>query len=270
MTASFSCFKCNWGERHRVLDKTPPRQQDGKRVSLATSVKRNMVAFEARQFPTTAAKGGRDGKKRQTKDLEEERLRRQVEAKIQDGNIGAVRLLSSDEAVTIPDANTLEALHAKHPPDKDNPNYPPAAEGPPGFVGVTSTEVSKTVQSFPNGSAQHLKDMLGQLKDDASMPLCEALAKFVNLILEGKVPTEICPVLYGGSLTALKKKDGGIQPITVGNTLRRTAGKIICSRKQKLEKNYEQLDVGPKAERKLLFIPSTISCSRSLTVAKFS
>jgi hypothetical protein len=32
---------------------------------------------------------------------------------------------------------------------------------------------------------------------------------------------------YRSSLTALKKKDGGIRPIAVGNTLRRLAGKFV-------------------------------------------
>jgi len=49
-------------------------------------------------------------------------------------------------------------------------------------------------------------------------------------MLSGSVPSEICPLLYGACLTALKKKDGGLRPIAVGNTLRRLAGKIVSRR----------------------------------------
>jgi hypothetical protein len=48
-------------------------------------------------------------------------------------------------------------------------------------------------------------------------------------MLSGSVPTEIYPIIYGASLCALKKKDGGIRPIAVGCTLRRLVAKLGCS-----------------------------------------
>jgi hypothetical protein len=44
------------------------------------------------------------------------------------------------------------------------------------------------------------------------------------------IPLEISQILYGVSLCALSKKDGGIRPIAVGCTLRRLAAKIVCTR----------------------------------------
>ncbi|OQV25839.1 hypothetical protein BV898_00764 [Hypsibius exemplaris] len=44
------------------------------------------------------------------------------------------------------------------------------------------------------------------------------------------VPFAVCPLLYGGTLTALNKKDGGIRTIACGNTLRRLVGKIVSRR----------------------------------------
>jgi hypothetical protein len=49
------------------------------------------------------------------------------------------------------------------------------------------------------------------------------------LILSGEAPEEVCPVLYGASLVALKKKDGGIRPIASGVTYRRIAAKVACA-----------------------------------------
>ena len=55
-----------------------------------------------------------------------------------------------------------------------------------------------------------------------------AVTEFNNLCLRGRVPVEIQPVFCGASLLALKKKDGGLRPIAVGNTLRRLVAKAAC------------------------------------------
>ena len=39
--------------------------------------------------------------------------------------------------------------------------------------------------------------------------------------MEGKVPVGLRPFFFGAKLIGLRKKDGGIPPIAVGNTLRR-------------------------------------------------
>ena len=60
-------------------------------------------------------------------------------------------------------------------------------------------------------------------------PLLDAITSFVNLILEGRVPLAVRPVLFGASLTALNKKGGGIRPIAVGYIWRRLTGKVACN-----------------------------------------
>ena len=47
----------------------------------------------------------------------------------------------------------------------------------------------------------------------------------MNVFLEGKVPFELRPYFFGAKLIALKKPDGGLRPIAVGNTLRRLSAK---------------------------------------------
>ena len=54
------------------------------------------------------------------------------------------------------------------------------------------------------------------------------LTQFTNMCLSGRVPGVIQPVFCGASLFALCKKDGGIRPIAVGNTLRRLIAKAAC------------------------------------------
>ena len=50
----------------------------------------------------------------------------------------------------------------------------------------------------------------------------------VSLFARGEAPTSIAPYLCGASLLALKKKDGGIRRIAVGETLRRLVAKCLC------------------------------------------
>ena len=47
----------------------------------------------------------------------------------------------------------------------------------------------------------------------------------ITLILEGRTPKSICPLLFGATLIPLRKKSGGIRPIAIGCTIRRLASK---------------------------------------------
>ena len=77
---------------------------------------------------------------------------------------------------------------------------------------VDHNMVRAAISSFNNGSsagpdglrAQHFKDMLST--SGAGDSLLESVTDFINLMLAGRVPERIRPILYGGRLTALKKK----------------------------------------------------------------
>ena len=60
-------------------------------------------------------------------------------------------------------------------------------------------------------------------------PLLMAITDLINLLLAGDTPTCVRVTLFGGSITAISKKGGGIRPIAVGYTWRRLAGKVACS-----------------------------------------
>ncbi|KAG7295586.1 hypothetical protein JYU34_021841 [Plutella xylostella] len=64
-------------------------------------------------------------------------------------------------------------------------------------------------------------------------------------MLSGSVCEDITEILYGANLVALIKKDGGIRPIAVGNTIRRTASKICCRKMlPELSKKFEPIQLG--------------------------
>ena len=61
------------------------------------------------------------------------------------------------------------------------------------------------------------------------MALVGALAKFSSMWIKGELPMEHGPLLCGANLTPLRKPDGGVRPVAVGETLRRLAGKVLLS-----------------------------------------
>jgi hypothetical protein len=103
---------------------------------------------------------------------------------------------------------------------------------------VTAADVKAAIMTFPNGSAggpdglrpQHLKDMITSGGVGTDVPLLQAITDLINAMLAGRTPEAVKPVLFGGALTALLKKDGGVRPIAVGYVWRRIAGKVACNR----------------------------------------
>lgn len=163
---------------------------------------------------------------------------KKVEAKLADGDIrGAIRLACSDDTFAPKDDTTLSALLEKHPPHPQPTNFPPPPADP-SVAPVLDPEVFKAISTFPPGSAggldgmrpQILKDLLGCNQGESGVNLADAICAFLNLTLNGGIPENICPLFYGASLTALKKKSGGIRPIAVGNTWRRLAAKVVVAR----------------------------------------
>ena len=73
---------------------------------------------------------------------------------------------------------------------------------------------------------QHLKDLTSESAERDGRELLSALTSFINHILQGNAPLSVHPILFGATLIALRKKEGGIRPIANGLTLRRLAAKI--------------------------------------------
>ncbi|XP_063618720.1 uncharacterized protein LOC134791601 [Cydia splendana] len=144
-------------------------------------------------------------------------------------------LFSSD--VVAPDCpDTVAALTSKHPLPAASLRMPEPPEPDAPHLIANKKDVLAAVMSFQNGSAggldglspQHLKDLLCGATGDAGERLLDGITQLINLMLSGKVCSEVLGILYGANLCALKKKDGGIRPIAVGFTFRRICSKICC------------------------------------------
>jgi hypothetical protein len=209
------------------------RTQDPAQPALATIVKRQVAEFLASDG-LPAPQDRADGPRRQPGE-DGDRLRQRVAAKFADGDVrGAVRVLASGEGFAERTPGTIHALMEKHPPSPPDQEMPPPPDdqlAPP--IVVTVEEVAASVASFPPGTAAgpdglrplHLQQLTGRGTGEAGAQLLKALTAFTNMALRGELPNFALPYFYGASLLALNKKDGGIRPIAVGNSLRRLVTK---------------------------------------------
>lgn len=215
-----------------VLAKLP---RGGKHANVTKVVKSRAAEFKGTaSYPSSKAPHSHT--RRASKDPDAS-LATLVSSKLEQGDFrAAVRLICSTDVLADNSPSTIQALKDKHPP---------AASGhfavPPPLLRsllVATTDVAAAIRSFPKGSAggldglkpQHLKDLL--CEPSSADLLLSALTEFVNLLLAGTCPDDISPLMFGGNLTALSKKDGGIRPIAVGSVLRRVAAK--CAAKSAL------------------------------------
>ena len=76
----------------------------------------------------------------------------------------------------------------------------------------------------------HLKDLVDPQTAEARRRLLKALANLYSNLLRGQVPEHVREFPFAANLTALRKKDGGIRPIAVGNVFGRLASKIAAKR----------------------------------------
>ena len=110
---------------------------------------------------------------------------------------------------------------------------------------------------FPNSSSaeldgispQILKNSTAKSNGQTGLNFLRDLTNLVNVILEGKVPFELRPYFFGAKLIALKKQDGGLRPVAVGNTFHRLSTK--CAGYHVFESRQErygnrQMGVGTK------------------------
>ena len=91
--------------------------------------------------------------------------------------------------------------------------------------------VRKAVQSFPSSSGalksglrpSHIRDATRPASSDL---LFRLITEVVNLFLQGEVPESVRPFVCGASIMALRKPNGTLRPIAVGETIRRITGKV--------------------------------------------
>jgi hypothetical protein len=97
---------------------------------------------------------------------------------------------------------------------------------------VDHIEILKLVKAFPKASAGGPTELKPQHVLDSFVHNWQGevgrnLAAVVNMMLQGDCPETVRPWVMGAKLAALPKKDGGLRPIAIGETLRRITGKAM-------------------------------------------
>ncbi|KAL5479135.1 hypothetical protein EMCRGX_G022619 [Ephydatia muelleri] len=98
--------------------------------------------------------------------------------------------------------------------------------------------IMAVLHSFPKDTAcgpsgLRIQHLIEAAEVPLHFPICAALREVVNMLISGKVPVQVARFLAGGNLVALEKNKPNcppdIQPIAVGEAIRRLAGKCLCS-----------------------------------------
>ena len=153
-------------------------------------------------------------------------------AKLKGDVKGAVRLLCLNDKLVDPNIDALNQLLPLHPKTPTDHQQVLPSTTPP--LQVHPSAVKAAILTFPAGSSggpdglrpQHLQDLLtGTSEDD---PLLHTITELINLILSGEIPVPVRKTLFGATLLAIGKKDGGLRPIAVGFVWRRLAAKVAC------------------------------------------
>ena len=126
---------------------------------------------------------------------------------------------------------SLRLLHPL-PPDTDRADMSSLRRVAPQAAPVAdSDQVRKALFSFPSNCGagrsglrpSHVRDALRPASSDLLLRL---LSEVVSIMLRGEVPEVIRPYVCGASIMALRKPNGSLRPIAVGETVRRLASKI--------------------------------------------
>ena len=163
-----------------------------------------------------------------------------VASKLEEGNFkGAVRTVCSEDSIAdIDSAETISALQEKHHPMHLDAHIPDLIEDASLSTPISEDDVFHAIRSFPRGSAggpnrirpQHLLDLTCASAERGGRVLLSALTSFCNHVVGGLTPESARPIFFGATLIPLKKKDGEIRPIAVGQTLRCLVAKCLSRR----------------------------------------
>ena len=201
----------------------PPQGGNRQRSSLSAIIKKRFRDGVIENKPK------RDRKPQQKNELD--RRLRSICTKLDEGNVKAgIRMAVGDDKIAGFTVKNYAALKLKHP-QREACSVP----DPTDIVCFLTWEffVHKALMSFLNGSTaeldgispQILKDLTAKSNRQTGLKFLRALPNLVNVILEGKVLFEFRPYVFGANLIALKKPDGGLRPIAVGNIFRQMSAK---------------------------------------------
>ena len=175
---------------------------------------------------------GHEGSDKQEEISQSSTTIKQCLRKVADGHFTSAMKVLCSSGVAPYNADTIDALKAKHP-YKAPPSLPDALFSEPPLVAEVDC-VLACVKSFPKGTscgrdglrAQHILDALCGEGSAVATDLLRAITAVVNLWLGGRCPKSLAEFVASAPLTPLLKPDNGIRPIAVGTIWRRLVSKV--------------------------------------------
>ena len=103
-------------------------------------------------------------------------------------------------------------------------------------VPATSSYVVNAMKSFAGSSSGgidgllpgHIRDLTSVIAAEVRIRLLDSISTLINLFSSENLSDYPRKILFAANLTTMRKKDGAIRPIAVGNIFRRIASKIAC------------------------------------------
>ena len=165
----------------------------------------------------------------------QKRLRQLVNRHLSVNDVrAAVRAVASDDILCDITPDVLENLRFKHPPAPSNIEIIPIPTDIPSMT-TSSQDIREAIISFSGSSRggvdghrpiHFITRSYLQPNSRSWNRLILSLTFLVNTFLNGQISDFARILFFSANLTALRKKDGGIRTIAVGNILRRLASKV--------------------------------------------
>ena len=164
------------------------------------------------------------------KDSDFEKRNKFIPAKLVSNVKAGILLASSDDSFAPFNTKNYEKLFSKH--SKCSSINVPFFENIDSFI-ASQYNVYKSITHFPTGSGagpnglapQVLKVFVFNSNGSTGHEFWKSLTELVSVTPNNTVPENIRLFFFGAKLIAFVKKDGGLRPIAIGNTLRRVVAK---------------------------------------------
>ena len=191
----------------------------------------DIVALWGEAVASVSAKSHRGRREMKPEALQASNVRRAKLATQAGQYRKGIQALTS-EGLSPASESSLEEMLTKHP---QSPPPPRPSTTPPPPISVPLRCVSRALRSSPSNSApgpsllraNHLREATRCPTASCGTRALRAIAATVNLLAAGGAPPEIASYLCGATLLAVKKKNGGLRPIAVGEVLRQLTSKCL-------------------------------------------
>ena len=180
-------------------------------------------------------------------------VRRAVLRAVGDGALSKASRILSETLFALPNdcQSALRSLHPSAAPPATTPDSAPLGED------FTIDDVLDALRTFAPGSAGGYSGLMAAHlignEGPEHLQMLQSLANLCSSFAWGRLPDDACALLASARLIPLGKKDGGVRPIAVGETIRRLAGKMLVARYQSnLAQQFHpfQLCLGSRADPK--------------------